>query len=351
MLRSGRRDRAARSACGWSRREQQSLVDAGAVRVSRWLNDSQLLGNGFPLPLDAPFTAAMARDAGLTRHHLSALLREGLARRVLHGVYAASQAQDSVLFRAQSLGLVVPECAVVTDRTAAWLHGVPILERGAHLAAPPISVCETVDSRVRRKGVDGRRRQLLDRDVMPLHGILVTTPLRTGLDLGRRLWRFDALSAIDGVLHIGVDHDEMLEESLRFRGHRGMRQLRGLLPLGDGRAEYPGESALRLHWYDAGLPPPDLQHKIFDDKGIELYRLDVPLPEVRYCAEYDGEEFHSTEEDVAHDESRRDWIRRERHWTIDAFRKDAVYGWNTDITARLRAGFLQAKKSVSFWVP
>jgi hypothetical protein len=321
------------------------------VHVSDWLSDAQLLGSDFPLGLDAPFTGPMALDAGVSRNHLATLIRQGLARRVLRGVYAASQAPDSVLFRARALGIVVPDCAVVTDRTAAWLHGVPILERGAHLEAPPISVCEIVDSRVRREGVDGRRRQLLDRDMMELHGIRVTTPLRTGLDLGRRLWRFDALGAIDGVLHIGVEHDDLLEESLRFRGHRGMRQLRGLAPLGDGRAEYPGESALRLHWYDAGLPPPDLQHKIFDDRGGELYRLDVPLPEVRYCAEYDGEEFHSTEADVAHDESRRDWIRRERHWTIDAFRKDAVYGWNTDITARLRAGFLQAKKSVSFWVP
>ena len=43
----------------------------------------------------------------------------------------------------------------------------------------------------------------------------------------------------------------------RFRGFRGVVQLRCLAPLGDGRAESPGESALRLHWYDAGLPTPE----------------------------------------------------------------------------------------------
>jgi hypothetical protein len=212
-------------------------------------------------------------------------------------------------------------------------------------------VCETVDSRVRRPGVDGRRRQLLDRDVMELEGLRVTTPLRTGLDLGRRLWRFDAIAAIDGVLHIGVDRDELQEETLRFKGHRGVRQLRALAPLGDARAESPGESALRLHWLDAGLPPPEPQFGITDDHGREIYRLDVPLPEVRYAAEYDGEEFHSSDEDVAHDNERRDWIRRERGWTLDAFRKDDVYGRTTDITTRLLAGFKSAKKSLTIWTP
>ena len=321
------------------------------MRISDWLADTDLLGTEFPLPLDLPFTAQMARDAGVSKNHLGPLVARGQVRRVLRGVYAAAQAPDSVLFRATALHLVVPPCAVVTDRTAAWLHGVPILERGAHLQAPPINVCETVDSRVRRPGVDGRRRQLLERDVMQLHGLRVTAPLRTALDLGRGLWRFDALAAIDGVLHIGVDHDELLSEIGRFRGFRGVRQLRWIAPLADGRAESPGESALRLHWYDAGLPKPDPQFVIHDDHGRPLYRLDVPDPHVRYAAEYDGEAFHSTERDVAHDEDRREWIRRERHWTIDAFGKEAVYGRVTDIQRQLRAGFLAAKKSLSIWIP
>lgn len=321
------------------------------MRVSDWMSEAQLLGEQFPLPLDAPFTCSMASEGGVTGNHLTTLVRHGLVRRVLHGVYAAAQAPDSVRFRAAALHLVIPEHAVVTDRTAAWLHGVPILERGSHLVAPPLSVCETVDNRVRRPSIDGRRRQLLDRDVMVLHGLRLTTPMRTGLDLGRRLWRFDALAAIDGVLRIGVDHDELLSEIERFRGHRGVRQLRWIAPLGDGRAESPGESALRLHWYDAGLPRPEPQHWILDDHGLEIYRLDVPYPGVRFAAEYDGEEHHSSDHDRRHDEQRREWIRKERHWTIEVFRKDAVYGRNTGIVERLRSAFVAAKKSISIWVP
>lgn len=310
-----------------------------------------LLGDEFPLPPDEPFTRAQARAAGIDPRLLRVLLDEGLLRRVLRGVYAANQAPDSVLFRAQAVALVIPECAVVTDRTAAWLHGVPILERGAHLVAPPVSVCESVDSRVRRPEVDGRRRQLLPHDVMEIHGVRVTTPLRTSLDLGRRLWRFDALAAIDGFLRIGVDHELLLSEIERFRGHRGVRQLRWLAPLGDKRSESPGESALRLHWYDACLPKPEAQLWILDAGGRELYRLDLALPEARYAAEYDGEEHHSSTEDLTHDEDRRAWIRNERGWTIDSFRKDAVYGRNTDITKRLREGLRAARSSLSPWAP
>jgi hypothetical protein len=320
--------------------------------ISDWLAaDGFLLGDSAPLPLDEPFTREQALQALVSPRQLRSPVDDGLVRRVLRGVYAASQAPDTVLFRAQALSLVVPECAVVTDRTAAWLHGVPILERGSHIVAPPISVCQRVDSRVRRRDVDGRRRQMLDRDVMELHGVRVTTPLRTGLDLGRRLWRFDALAAIDGVLHLGVDHDELLEESLRFKGHRGMRQLRALAPLGDGRAESPGESALRLHWLDAGLPPPEPQFRVLDDWGHEIFRLDVPLPAARYAAEYDGEEFHSRADDVQRDEDRRDWLARERGWVIDVFRKDAVYGRDTDIGSKLRSGLRRARASRTIWRP
>jgi hypothetical protein len=322
------------------------------VKISDWLTPAgDLLGASFPMPLDLPFTRQQALEGGVDHRQLRALVDQGLLRKVLRGVYATSQAPDSVLFRARALALVIPDCAVVTDRTAAWLHGVPILERGAHLAAPPISVCETVDSRVRRADVDGRRRQLLGRDIVEVHGIPVTTPLRTGLDLGRRLWRFDGLAALDGVLRIGVVHDELLEETGRFRGHRGVVQLRCLAPLADGRSESPGESALRLHWYDAGLPRPEPQHAIVDDWGHEVYRLDVPHPGVRYAAEYDGREFHSSAGDVEHDNLRRDWIRRERGWTVDAFEKDAVYGRNTDVTLRLKAGFVAARRARTIWVP
>lgn len=317
-----------------------------------WLDDrGEFLSDGCPLPLDEPFTTAQARGLGVSRHPFEALLRAGLIRRVLHEVYAVSHAPDDMLMRAKALSLVVTVDAVVTDRTAAWLHGVDILPRSALIAAPPVDVAHTEESRVRRPGVDGRRRGLIASDITEIHGVRVTTCLRTALDLGRLLWRFDALAAIDGFLAIGVPHELIAAEIGRFKGYRGVRQLRMLAPLGDGRAESVGESALRLHWYDAGLPKPDLQHWIYSDDGIAIYRLDITAPEFRYAAEYDGEEFHTSDEDQQHDVARRKWIVDHRAWAIDPFRKAEVYHPSGDPILQLQAGFAAARRKVSLWTP
>lgn len=312
--------------------------------------DSGLLGPAFPLPLDMPFDRRMAVAAGVADRHLRCLVEHGLLRRVLQGVYAAAQAPDSVASRAQALLLVITPGTVVTDRTAGWLHGTPVLKRGAHLVAPPLDVATSADTRMRRPGVDGRRRRLRRRDVTVLHGVPVTTPLRTACDLGRLLWRFDALAALDAFLRLGVDHEVLLLEATRFAGYRGVRQLRALGPVADGRSESPGESALRLHWLDAGLPPPGLQHEVEGDDGRTWFRLDLADPRVRYAAEYDGVQFHSSPGDRRYDGARRTWLRTERNWHLDVFTKQDVYESRT-IVDRLRSGHRQARRSMALWTP
>lgn len=185
---------------------------------------------------------------------------------------------------------------------------------------------------------------------MIVQGIRVTTPLRTVLDLGRLLRRHDALAAIDAFLRIGVPHDQMLAEVERFKGYRGVRQVRALIPLGDRRAESVAESALRLDWYDAGLPRPELQWWVCDDDGIGIYRLDIALPEVLYAAEFDGEENHTSDEDRGYDEQRRGWCERERHWLFEVFTKVEVFGRRPDPLPRLVGGFHRAR-SRTLWTP
>jgi hypothetical protein len=316
-----------------------------------WLDDRRLfLTDRAPLPLDRPFTAASAQGWGVSPRTLRTLTDQGLVRRMLQGVYVAAQAVDDMDLRAHALGLVVPDAAVVTDRTAAWLHGVNLLPRSSGTTPPPINVFHTTDTRMDRPGVASGRRGLLASDVTVVHDIRVTTALRTALDLGRMLWRYDALAAIDAFLRIGVPHELLMAEIGRFRGYRGVRQLRALAPLGDGRAESPGESALRLHWYDAGLPPPDLQTWVYDDHGVGIYRLDMTLPELLYGAEYDGEENHTSDEDRAYDEGRRSWCETERHWLFDIFTKTDVFDRRPDPLPRLARGFTRARGR-TLWTP
>lgn len=212
---------------------------------------------------------------------------------------------------------------------------------------PPISMYQRPGTRARRDGVDSGERRLTKADVMQIDGLSVTTPVRTACDLGRQLWRFDALAALDQFLRLGVRHEVLLLEVERFKGYRGVIQLRTLAPLADPRAESGPESALRLHWYDALLPKPELQWWVHDDNGVGLYRLDLALPEACFAAEYDGEEFHSSDEDREYDEARRTWLGVQRRWHIEIFDKTDLYPRHADPIPRLQSGLAIARSKLA----
>lgn len=205
-------------------------------RTLRW-SDVALLGDDAPIPSDTPFTTAAAIEAGVGSRLLRDLVERALVRRMLHGVFVATQVPDSLRLRVAALKLVVPAHAVVVDRTACWLHGVDALPRSAIYDLPDVEIFSRSESRVRRTGVASGIRDLQPRDTQELEGLLVTTQLRTACDVGRLLWRYDAIGALDGFLRAGVDHGEMLAEIDRFKGFRGVVQLRELAPLADSRAE------------------------------------------------------------------------------------------------------------------
>jgi hypothetical protein len=313
-----------------------------------WLDpDGAWLGGQAPLPLDRPFTPVQARGWGVSDWRLRRLLEEGYVRRVLPGVLVAAQVPDTLLQRARALAMVVHPAAVVTDRTAAWLHGVAILPRSRMPDVPPLQVFHQPGRRLKGVDVASGERMLTPEDVVLVDGIRVTSPLRTALDLGRLLWRFDAIAALDGFLRNGVDREELLAGIDRFAGYRGVVQLRVLAPLADARAESAAESALRLHWEDAGLPRPVLQLSL--DGGA--FRLDLALPALRYAAEYDGAEFHSSDADREHDLRRRLTISREHGYRFGVFTVDDLYRPGGDATARLLRDVREARRSPRLWTP
>ena len=121
------------------------------MALDDWLDPSgALLGRMAPLPTDAPFTFEQASDSGVSRGQLRRLVERGLVRRIVRGVYVASQVSDSLHLRVGALALVVPPGGVVTDRSAAWLHGVDILPRSRQPEVPPVEVFLTPGNRMRR---------------------------------------------------------------------------------------------------------------------------------------------------------------------------------------------------------
>lgn len=289
-----------------------------------------------PVPLNRPFTTAMAIAAGVSRRQLDLWVSNGALARPLKGVYHAAFLADSLGLRLEVLRLVVPESCVVTDRTAGWLWGANmILAPNDHLVVPRAQVFCPPGLRLRNGLVNSGERRLQPHDIAVLGELQITTPLRTACDLGRLLHRDQAFAAMDALARLRCfSVDELVEATRRFAGYRGVIQLRALAPFIDPDAQSPGESILRLRWLDAGLPRPRCQVPV-PAPGGGRYFVDIGLEEQRFGAEYDGEDFH-TDEDAVNDAERREWMRRTESWTIVVARKANIHGPHQDIEHQLR---------------
>lgn len=281
-----------------------------------------------PFP-EEPFTRGDLADLGLTPAQLRTGLRYGEVRRVLRGVFVSRTVPESVDLRVRSVARLVAPGQVVCDRTAAWLHGVEVLDGRGVAAFPPVEVCAPRGRpATARAEIRGRTRDLRPEDVGELGGVLVTTPLRTALDLGCILRRRDALAALDQFrARFGLSEVELAHATVRYFRRRGVVQLRELIPLADPLSESVRESWTRLAILDAGLPTPVLQYEIEFD-GCVWWRLDHAYPRHRVAVEYDGMDFHSSEEQVRNDERRRAWLRSDG-WRLVVVRNGAspATGW------------------------
>lgn len=227
--------------------------------------------------LDAPFTPAMARAAGVTRRALERMLGAGRVRRILRGVYVDSTLVEDSGLRAAATALVVSRDAVVVDRTAAWIHGADVLPRPEE--PPPVDVV----GRSSRRHRHGSHRRLAGRDVELIGGLHLTTPLRTALDLGRLLGPDRSVASMDALLRTGrFTHPELIAELARFGGRPGGAQLRRLAPLADARAAEMAESVLRLRWLEAALPTPVPALRVGTPHG--RCRLALGLVDHRFAA-------------------------------------------------------------------
>ena len=219
-------------------------------------------------------------EGGLQNRDLGVLVTEEFLRQLVAGVYVADQVPELATrwsFQALRLVLRAGRCRD-QQATAGWLHGAPmVLAPGDHLVIPQVSMfVNRKGARLRNELASSGERTLKSEDVTEVLGVRVTSALRTACDLGRLLNRDRAFAALDAMLSLGVfDADELCDAVKRFRGMRGVRQLRGFAPLADGRAQSAAESILRLRWLDLlTLPRPEPQIEVVRP-GQPSYWLDL----------------------------------------------------------------------------
>ncbi len=109
---------------------------------------------------------------------------------------------DGLWNRARALSLTVPARLIAEQRTAAWIYGA--------LNRPPRQhqFCADISARVRPPALVAItvREVVIDAsDLAELAGLLVTTPLRTVVDLARASVNFknDDLRAVSDLMRIG----------------------------------------------------------------------------------------------------------------------------------------------------
>ncbi|GAB4583629.1 DUF559 domain-containing protein [Nocardia sp. IFM 10818] len=172
---------------------------------------------------------------------------------------------------------------VLVGLSAAAMHGVRWLDADA-----PAELARAGHTRpphgVRVFCADVGRHECCDVD-----GFRVTTPARTGFDIGRRLPRDRAIPILDALCGAtGLTAEEIAATAREHPGTRGARQLAAIIPLIDGGAESPPESHTRPLLIDDGLPPPTTQLVVRDEHGLFVARLDMGWERWKVAVEYDG---------------------------------------------------------------
>jgi very-short-patch-repair endonuclease len=225
-----------------------------------------------------PFTLREAQQAGLSRTQL-----QGASwRRVGRGLYAWSGLADDPALALAAVRRRLP-FAVFSGRTAAWLHGLDL---------PPCDPVEaTVPSRCgvsARVGLSVRRAALQDCEVVVRREMPATSTVRTVIDLGSRSPLVEAVVAVDMALHRRLVSLAELRDYIEAHARRsGIAQARRAIELAEPATESAMETRLRLLLVLAGLPRPEAQVRLHDERGHFLGRTDLYYQGQRLCLEYD----------------------------------------------------------------
>lgn len=174
---------------------------------------------------------------------------------------------------------------------AAASHGSAALVHGLSRLGRPTSQVRLTrgGGRYRRLAVNARLHVagLPPEHVTTRHGVLLTTPARTVVDLSRVVSFRSGVVIADSALAAGCPPeqiDAVLDYCRRWPGRRNAVRVAAFAsPL----AESPLESVSRVLFHAEGLPPPVLQHELVGYSGAR-YRVDFYWDEFNVVGEADG---------------------------------------------------------------
>lgn len=277
-------------------------------------------------------TVQQLRAIGVDKHLTNQLVMSGALLAVRRGLYGARHPgsfEDRVM--AACLHQSTP---VASALTAAHLWG--LWQEPERLE---------VSIRYPRKATVGtaavhRSRDLTATDRTTLDGLPVTTPARTLVDLGRVLPPLQVERVLDHAVATGLtSRQRVLQLRIRVgaRGRNGagvMGALLDQLPACAEQADSGPEVAVLRLIERHSLPTPELQTWV--RAGGRRFRIDLAYPDHLVAIEYDGAEFHGSQEQKTADTRRQEALEA-RGWTFVRITADDLT-WNraSSTVARIR---------------
>lgn len=264
-----------------------------------------------------------------SRQTVRSSVDNGDLQRVHRGVYGTGPVLRDDGLRA--LFLRLPPEALLSHGSAAERYGFSRSTDGRIHVTVPAGV-----TRPLWKGVAVHEAVLGVSDPLVTGGVPCVPPHRCAVDLARTVRRPDALAVLDAALRTGwCTHTGLTHEVGRHGGLRGVRQVRELVRLADGRAECAQESHLRLVLIDARIPRPEPQIWVADASRTTRYRIDLGYRARRLGLEYDGRS-HTGRDRLRADRTRMNWLATQG-WTMRYFTDADLYRRPSSIVATVRA--------------
>lgn len=276
-------------------------------------------------------------NLGVPRSTMSRWLHDGMLVSLANGIYADPVVVDAAgpwglhRLRTQAFVMVSPPNTYAVEWSAIVMHGLPTM-------GDPPSLPSVVRPGSTRSGsnrtINGRTRfaAVPDRWLGEFGGIAVVRPAFAAVDLGRRVDRLAALVVADAVAARDQTRELLTAALADIDGWSGVGRAGWAVRHCDPDVESPLESAGRLTFLDAGLPPS--RSNVWVGEYLPEYRLDHFWEEHRVGVEADGLDKYSGDPAATiREEKRREWriqqlgIRILRYgWAVALGSPDALAG-------------------------
>lgn len=213
--------------------------------------------------------------------------------------------------------------AAASHETAATLHGLPALGL-RHVRSVHVTRTRRHQGLTPLPGLLVHHAGLPDDHLCLVEGVATTSVARTVADIARRRSFRAGVVVADAALHLGLcTHDEIMRVLDDCHGWPGTAKARSVVRFADARCESPLESISRVAFTQRGLPPPELQVRIGDDRVDFLWRR------WSVVGEADGLEKYTGLAAVVREKDREERLRARRYeivrwmWT-EAYRRPDV---------------------------